>query len=85
MNTTEIVINRIERETEKAICANVSVNWNDGNWHQRNFWFPKSQVEQYTDSEGRIHMIVADWVVRKIERENAFKGYMMQFCVAFYN
>ena len=81
-NRSEIVINEITRETEKAICVNVTVNWADGKWHQKDIWFPKSTCE-VIEVNGEQHIMVADWMIEKTRQVNAFKGYGMNFCLCF--
>ena len=72
-NSTEVIFNRIEKETEKAVMVNLPVNWND-NWHSRSFWFPKSCVKIYTNT-----MDIASFLIEKMGNENAFHGYRMNF------
>ena len=75
-NTTEVIFNKIERETEKAYLINFPVSWN-ANIHPRSFWIPKSCVMFYKQTIG-----IADFLIRKLERDNAFKGYEMRFEIA---
>lgn len=73
-----IQYNDIETETEKAIKVNASVNWNEGKWHARSFWMPKSVV---TLDAKHSTMEMKDWFYNKLCYENAFHGYLMDFCV----
>ena len=76
MNTTvEIAFDRIERETEKAMLITAPVSWN-GNMHRKNFWFPKSVIEEVENDKC---MKVSTWFIDKLSKENAFKGYNMYF------
>jgi len=75
-NYTEVIFNQIEKETEKAIMVNLPVSWNS-NCHPRSFWFPKSCVKMYKQT-----MEIATWMVEKMEKENAFHGYRMEFPIA---
>lgn len=76
-NSMEVVINMVERETEKAVLVNLPVSWNS-NMHARSFWFPKSCVEVHERT-----MIVATFIIEKMERENTFNGYRMTFETGF--
>lgn len=71
----EIVIESIAKETEKAILVEAKVSYNDNLPKARTFWMPKSLVEIVND---RIIM-VEDWFIGKLEKENAFHGYYMRF------
>lgn len=75
-NTTEVIFNKIEKETEKAIMVNLPVSWNC-NMHPKSFWFPKSCVMIHEKT-----MSIATFLIEKLERENAFHGYEMRFEVA---
>ena len=75
-NFTEVLFNKIERETEKAMLINLPVSWND-NVYARSFWFPKSCVKLYENT-----VEIATFIVEKMEKENAFHGYMMNFAIA---
>lgn len=72
-NSIEILINKVERESEKAVMVNLPVSWND-NMYPRTFWFPKSCVKV-----GERTMIVARFIVEKMQRENTYNGYQMAF------
>ena len=72
--SSEIKINSITKETEKAICVNVTVCWGDGGWKLKDVWFPKSTCEV-----GEKIIMVADWMIEKTCKENSFKGYEMSF------
>lgn len=69
-----ILVNKIEKETEKAYQMTITVSWND-NMTTRTFWFPKSVVRQ-PQQEGWAWS-VKSWFVEKLEKENAFHGYLM--------
>lgn len=77
------------KETEKAIMIDASVRWGDGYLKRKNIWIPKSAIER-EDFMYRIDgtpatemgckvFFVADWLVSRLEMENAFKGYLMKF------
>lgn len=83
-NASEIKINGITKETEKAICINVNVNWGEGSWRAKDIWFPKSTCEVFTVND-ETHVMVADWMLEKTAAANAFKGYRMNFCECFYS
>lgn len=72
-NTVEVIINKIVKETEKAVLVNLPVSWNS-NMHSREFWFPKSCIEVYNRT-----MAVATFIIEKMEQQNAFHGYRMTF------
>ena len=75
-NSTEVIFNQIEKETEKAVLVNLPVSWNC-NMHPKSFWFPKSCIMFHNQT-----MSIATFLVEKLERENAFHGYAMCFEVA---
>lgn len=77
--TTEIKTNGITRETEKAVCVNVNVNWGEGSWKQKDIWFPKSTAE-IVEVNGETHVVVATWMMMKTRADNAFAGHKMNFC-----
>jgi hypothetical protein len=70
----QILINNIERETEKAMLINCPVTWAD-NMHQKSLWFPKSVIEVVSDRVAEVK----DWFINKTEAANAFHGYQMHF------
>lgn len=78
-NASEIKVNSITKETEKAICVNVEVCWNNGNGKSKDIWFPKSTCE-IINVNGEIHAVVADWMMNKTCIANTFHGYQMYFC-----
>ena len=80
--SSEIKVNSITKESEKAICVNVSVNWGEGSWKAKDIWFPKSTAEVVMVN-GETHIMVADWMIEKTCAANAFKGYKMNFCECF--
>lgn len=67
-------VNSIEQETEKAYKLNITVSYN-GRWTTRSFWFPKSVVRQPVQENQTWS--VKSWFSEKLERENAFNGYLM--------
>ena len=72
---TNIFIEGIAAETEKAIAVNALVSFNASTPKVRKIWMPKSLVANATEK-----MIeVEDWFLNKLSRENAFKGYEMRF------
>ena len=75
-NSTEVIFNQIEKETEKAVLVNLPVSWNC-NMHTKSFWFPKSCIIFHNQT-----MSIATFLVEKLERENAFHGFEMRFEVA---
>lgn len=81
----EVAIYNVKKETEKAYCLTVAVSWN-GNGHVEDVWFPKSVCElKDVDYDSQPRAFVADWFLRKVERNNAFNGYEMRFETAFWN
>lgn len=72
-NSTYVIINHIERETEKALLINCPVSWAD-NMHPKSLWFPKSCVEV-----GDKVMRVATFLVEKLSAANEYHGYRMYF------
>lgn len=77
---TNLWVNGIENETEKAYKLNIQVEWN-GNSHNKSFWFPKSVV--IAPSNTNETWKVKSWFSDKIEKENTFKGYRMRIDVGF--
>ena len=75
---SEIKINNVVRETEKAICVNVDVCWNAERKHQKDIWFPKSTCKVVTVND-ETHIVVADWMIEKTTIANMFHGYCMYF------
>lgn len=75
-NSTEVLFNMVEKETAKAYLINIPVSWNS-NMHARSFWFPKSCVKLYKET-----MDVATFIIERMEQENAFHGYRMNFEIA---
>lgn len=71
---TQIAINEIKKNTEKAILVSVAVSWN-GNVHVREFWMPKKLVNVLREDL----IEVEDWFIAKLEKENTFNGYIMNF------
>ena len=76
-NSTEILIDGIERESEKAVLVKCPVSWN-ANMQTRSFWFPKSCVKVHERT-----MEVATFLLEKLSRDKAFKGYQMTFETGF--
>lgn len=70
-----ILVSKIEKETEKAYQMTITVSYND-NMTIRTFWFPKSVVRKPLQ-EGWAWSVKA-WFAEKMERENAYHGYLMQ-------
>lgn len=75
METVEIIYDKIERETEKAMQITAPVSWN-GSMHRKTFWFPKSVVAEIENDKC---MRVSTWFIDKLSNQNAFKGYRMYF------
>lgn len=73
-NSMEVVMNNVERETEKAILVNMPVYWNGGSEKNRSFWFPKSCVEVCKQT-----IVVTNFLIEKLMKENSFHGYDMRF------
>lgn len=76
MTFTEILFNSIEKETAKAVFVNMPVTWNS-NMRTRSFWLPKSCIKVYERT-----MDVATFLIEKLESENTFHGYRMNFELA---
>ena len=81
---SEMMINAVERETEKAVLVNVMVSWN-GSCKSKSIWMPKSVCEVFTaEYDGnRTHAMVADWFIAKTQKANTWNGYEMQFETLF--
>lgn len=77
--TTSIVVNSIEKETEKAIMVSVQVCWNEGATKAKNIWFPKKHVDMSVFSDTNKVVCIPDWLERRICAENAWNGYHMEF------
>lgn len=75
---TTIINHGIVKETEKSICCTVIVNWGEGNWKEKNIWFPKSLCEIRREN-GTEWIDVEEWFTDKLSRENSFHGYRMNF------
>lgn len=80
----EIALNKVVKETEKAVCVNVLVSWNS-NSRDKEIWMPKSVCEVFTAEydNNKPHAMVDEWFLRKTESANAFHGYGMRFETAF--
>ena len=76
---TDIILHNIVKETEKSLCCTVVVNWGEGNWKQKDIWFPKSLCDVF-NFNGKDWVSVENWFIDKLSRENSFKGYRMNFC-----
>lgn len=76
MTTTysEILINSVERETEKAVKVAFPVAWGRKT-HERSFWIPKSLVKIINEKSIQI----AQWFIDRLSYENSFNGYDMFF------
>jgi predicted transcriptional regulator YheO len=72
---TTIFINNIEKETEKALCINCDVTFNDNGFKARNIWFPKSVCQVVGEHIAEVE----DWFILKVRQQNAFHGYLMTF------
>ena len=73
-NSYPVEFRSVEKETEKAYLISMPVCWAGNRAHVRSFWFPKSCVELKTNV-----VIVAKFILNKLECENAFHGYYMTF------
>lgn len=78
MNTS-IVINSIEKETEKAIMVSAQVCWHEGAAKTKNIWMSKKLVDMSVYSDTNKVIAIPDWLERKICAENAWNGYVMEF------
>lgn len=75
---TNIKINEVKRESEKAILVNLPVYFSANASKPRDMWFPKSVCE-IVDA----NMLAVDgWFLVKASEQNAFKGYEMHFVEA---
>lgn len=72
---TNIVINGISKESEKAICVRAMVNYNDNASKEREIWLPRSVVTVTGDNVASVE----DWFLDKCSLQNAFHGYRMNF------
>lgn len=68
----QIAINKIEKETEKALNINFCVSWN-GSMRPKTMWVPKSICEVKREDL----IAVEEWWIRKVSEENTWKGYRM--------
>lgn len=73
--TTMIYINNITKESEKAICINCPVSYNDNAPKGRDIWMPKSVCKITAEHIAEV----ADWFLAKTSEQNAFHGYRMNF------
>lgn len=73
---SQLTINNIVKETEKAILVSTNVSWNGNSEKEKQFWMPKKVVEM---TESNTEIMVEDWFLNKLEDENTFKGYRMSF------
>ena len=78
---TVVIVNSIEKETEKAVMLNCQVMWN-GNTHGKSLWFPKSVLGNRGEANENGHFAqnVATWFCEKLSCQNQFHGYFMYFC-----
>jgi len=72
---TNIIINGIAKESEKAICLICLVSYNANAPKERNIWMPKSVCKVVNEHVAEV----ADWFLAKTRDENAFHGYRMNF------
>lgn len=77
MKTNNITINieKVVKETAKAILLLCPVSWAEGRTHMKEIWFPKSVVKSVEERSADV----ADWFVYKTERANTYNGYIMNF------
>lgn len=70
---TQIAINKIEKESEKAILVNFTVSWGEGGMKLKSIWVPKSACTVLREDLIECE----DWFLRKIGEQNTWKGYRM--------
>jgi len=62
----QLTINNIEKESEKAICVNITLEHPSSNKQfTKSQWLPKSVVESTADNS----VVVKDWFVNKMVSE----------------
>lgn len=62
----QLTINNIEKESEKAICVNITLEHPSSNKQfTKSQWLPKSVVEASSDNS----VVVKDWFVNKMIAE----------------
>ena len=82
--TSEIWINGINKQTEKAMNVNVGVSWGNGGNHNKDIWVPKSTIGHIDkDSSGKIVMTMKKSMAQSIANQNTFKGYAMDFTTSY--
>lgn len=77
---SNIVINSIDRVTEKAIQVSTAVNWANGGAKHKQIWVPKSTVVSVTKSNnGQMMLNMSKSMASSISKNNSYKGYLMEF------
>lgn len=72
---TNIYIEGIAKESEKAICLHCLVSYNDNKAKIRDIWFPKSVCNVVSEHLAEVE----NWFIAKTAEANAFNGYRMNF------
>ena len=87
-DTAEIIINGINKQTEKAINVKTLVDWAKGSAHVKDIWVPKSTISKITSTpikglggkdEQRLTLYMKKSMAQSIGKQNNFKGYDMDF------
>ena len=72
---TNIYIEGIAKESEKAVCLHCLVSYNDNKAKARDIWFPKSVCKVISEHLAEVE----NWFIAKTSEANAFNGYRMNF------
>ena len=67
----------IIRETDKAYQVRFPVYWRKG-VHTKTLWIPKALVRRLDNADIK-EITVPAWYAEKLQKENAFEGYDMNF------
>ena len=79
--TAFIVINGINKETEKAVNVKTLVDWAKGKAHEKDIWVPKNTIKQIDKKPGSntMTLLMKKSMAQSIAQKNNFKGYDMDF------
>ena len=81
-DTAYIVINAINKETEKAINVKTLVDWAKGRAHEKDIWVPKSTIRKIEKSDSNpknMWLEMKKSMAQSIATKNNYKGYDMEF------
>lgn len=78
--TSFVKINKINKETEKAISIQAPVRWGEGAIHFKDIWLPKSTISSIEDvGNDTLEIKMKKSMVANIMRQNIWKGKLMYF------